>query len=60
MGKVTIMIVALIFALGTPAENSKQTDEPGPQPQISEKATSTAVSAIQLSIATVGPMFDRF
>jgi len=57
MGKVIMMIVALIFALGTPAQNSKQTNVGGPQSQISEKTFHNQASAIQLTIATVGPMF---
>ena len=57
MGKVTMMIVALIFALGAPAQNSKQTDVAGQQSQIGEKETNNPAGWIQLTIATVGPMF---
>jgi hypothetical protein len=56
MGKATIMIFALIFALGTPAENSKRPDVATPQPQFSEQSLTNQASAIHLTIATVGPM----
>jgi hypothetical protein len=64
MGKAIIMIVALIFASGTPAKNSKPTDAAGAQPEASEKALTDQPNKINLTIATVGPMLgpptDRF
>jgi hypothetical protein len=64
MGKAIIMIVALIFASGTLAKNSKPTDVAGMQLQTSEKALTEPASAVHLTIATVGPMLgpptDRY
>ncbi len=64
MGKATILLIAVIFALSGSARNSRRTDLAGPQAQASEKALTDQASAIHLTIATVGPMLgpptDRF
>lgn len=57
MGKVAVVIVALIFALGTPAKNAKPTNPSVPPPQASEKSLPDQTNAIRLTIATVSPLF---
>ena len=56
MGKAVVMIVALIFASGIPAESSKPTAVAGTQPQATQESANSQASSIHLTIATVGPM----
>ena len=64
MGKATILLIAVIFALSASAGNSRRPDLLATQPQASEKALTDQASAIHLTIATVGPMLgpptDRY
>ena len=63
MGKVTILLIAVIFALSASAGNSRRPDL-ATQPQASERALADQASAIHLTIATVAPMLgpptDRY
>jgi hypothetical protein len=64
MGKVTILLIAFIFALSASTGNSRRPDLLSPQPQASVKELADQASAIHLTIATVGPMLgpptDRY
>ncbi len=51
MGKVTILLIAIVSALSTSVGKSKA------EPQVSENAFTSQASAIRLTIVTVGPMF---
>ena len=56
MGKATILLISVIFALSGSTTNSRRSDLPGTQPQESERALADQPSAIHLTIATVAPM----
>ena len=64
MRKAIILLIALISALSVMAENSSRTFKPGPRQQANENPLTNQTSAIQLTIATVGPMLgpptDRY
>jgi len=51
MGKVTILLIAIISVLSASLEKSRA------EPQVSETAFTSKANAIRLTIATVGPMF---
>ena len=63
MGKVTILVIAVICALSALTGISKESGVKGPE-QRTNPALKDKVGAINLTIATVGPMFtspkDRF
>lgn len=56
MRKATIVLIATIFALSASVGSARRPDLAGAQQQVSENALTDQASAIQLTIATVGPM----
>ena len=50
MGKVTLLLIAIISALSAPVGNSRVPDAAEPEPQVSENALTRQASAIHLTI----------